>query len=585
MSRSVRFALALGTLLCACSGDDQGVEAELARPVTVALLESTSPRPGELVPGLVTPYRQTSIAFEVTGRVTQIVDVGEELIGEQTDVEGAVVQAGGVIAQLDPAPFERAKRQAEQRLEAARLELEAQVVQLEEVLVARLESARAQAASAELNTTYARDDVAAMEASVELAATTLKRNQDLLPKKAVSDIVVRQSETELQTQRSRLARSRTLVTAREREFDAAQAAIAEVEGTIALQRASNHALEANIAELEEVVRDAASHLDDCVLRAPFAGRVTEHHAGEGSFVAAGSPVVTLTMMTPVEIEISVSADEDERLAVGMDAMVYPMVGNKIDQDLGIRATLYEKRGVADASTRTFRLGLIAANRRRTARPELAGLPSARFLAPIIRNPFDVPGEDGLFTLAETVDRSGGEASVLRVRDLSRGGRNATSLNGRLLAERVRVEASSQVIQVASFKLIELTDAGELNPDDLLVPDPTPAHEEGFVVSDSRWRLRPGDLVQVSLEQRTLPTGFYVPVQAISEVSGVTSVFVVDGDARARAVRVEVEESIGERRRIVAPGIQEGGRVVIQGAHFLQDGDKVTLSGAAAGASL
>ena len=571
-------ALAASVLMLACGGGEEDAPLALARPVTLFALEESSPPPGRLVPGLVAAYRQTQIAFEVTGRVTRMIDVGEELLGEQVDRDGAVVQQGDVIAEIDPAPFQRALNRAQQRLEAAKRELAAQQVQLDTVLTARLESARAQALAAELNASYARDDVQALESAVELAQTTVDRNRELLPTGAVSDISVRQSETELLTQQSRLAQARTLVTAREREHDAAKAAIAEVQGNQALQAANIETLAASIEELKEVVADARSDLEDCVLRAPFPGRVTEQHVGEGSFVQAGSPVVTVTMMTPIEVEITASAEDDERLVVGTDAVIYPMNGNEVDFSRGVRATLYEKRGIADTSTRTFRAGLIAPNKRRVVREDYADLPRARYVIPVFDNPLDLPGDRGFFTLAESVGGTESDPWVLRVRGLSQGSRSAESLKGRLEAERLPVVLGERTIQVASFSLVELVECGDLRPGDLLVPEPTPAHESGFVVDDNRWLLRPGDLVQVSLDHGDLPSGFYVPVQAIRELNGRTRVFVVDPDDRARAVEVEVRESSGEMRRVVSDRLSAGDAIAAKGAHFLQDGDRVIRVG-------
>ena len=234
-----------------------------------------------------------------------MIDVGDEAQGEQTDRQGVLVQEATILAELDPAPFRRALNQAKQRQLSAEKELEAQVVQLESVLPAQLESAQSSAKAAELNTTHAQENVEALEAAVELARTKVERNRELLPSGAVSDITVRQSEAELEAQRAQLAQAKTLVTAREREHDAAVSAISQVEGAIALQEAANGAREAGIQELREVVVDAESNLENCVLRAPFPGRVTAIHVGEGSFVSAGSPIVTLTMMNPVEVVVSV----------------------------------------------------------------------------------------------------------------------------------------------------------------------------------------------------------------------------------------------------------------------------------------
>ncbi len=566
-----------------CGSDADEAPRVLARPVTVLELEAHAPPPGRLIPGVVTPYRQTELPFEVGGRVERLIGVGDDVQGEQLDRDGNVVQAGAVMAELDPAPLQRALNQTRQTLQAARLQLEAQVVQLEDVLPARLASARSQAQAAELSASYAKDDVAALESAVELAATTLERNQGLLPTGAVSDIAVRQSATELEGSKARLAQSLTLVTTREREYDAAVSTVAEIEGSIALQRANNEAQRASIRGFEEAVLDAESDLQNCTLRAPFPGRVTRLHVGEGSFVAAGSPVLTLTMMNPIETVINVSAGVEEELIVGTDALIYPMNASQVDMESAVRATLFQKRGVADSGTRTFEVGLIAPNRRRVVRADQAGLPVVPYLMPVFDNPLDLPGGEGLYTVAEAVERSGDEAWVLKVRGLAQGARSEATLKGKLEATRVPVRAGDRIIQIASWSLVELVEASGLTEGDLLVPLPTPAHADGFIVDDNRWLLRPGDLVQVAVSHGDLPAGFYLPVQSIRELNGSTSVFVVGPDERVRAVVVEVRETSGELRRVVSDELADGDAVVASGAHFLQDGDRVAVTGTVSGA--
>ena len=568
----ISIPLALG-----CSEQSRPTPGTLARPVTVIQLAEVTPRPSRFIPGIVTPYRQTEVPFRVTGRVERLVSVGDDVVGEQVDREGSLIQEGTVLAELDQAPFQRALNQARQRVVSAQLELESARIQLETVLPARVKSARSQAEAAELNAKFARDDVQALEAAVDLAQTTVERNRDLLPTGAVSDITVRQSEAELQAQQARLAQARTLVSARQKEHDAALATIAELEGNEILQQANNESLSANVKVLEEAVRDAESDLEHCVLRAPFAGRVTELHVGEGSFVQAGAPIVTLTMMTPIDIELTVSSTMEDSLVVGTDAVVYPTTGNEIDADRSVRATLYEKRGVADASTRTFVVGLIAPNSRRRPRAELADLPRAPFLIPIFENPLERPDGEGLFTLSEAVVGEGEDAWVMKVRGLAQGERTAESLQGSLQAERRPVRRGERVLQVASFTLVELVGAPDLGEGDLLVPDPTPQHADGFIVDDNRWLLRPGDLVQVSIDTVDASSGYYVPVQAIRELNGANHVFVVDESNTAASVPVEVFESRGELRRIASAELVEGARLVAAGAHFLQDGDQVLVT--------
>lgn len=574
--------LCLTTWSCSDSAPEQ--VQQLARPVTSFALEQGAPPPGRLLPGVVSPYRQTQVPFQVTGRVEWLEDSGEDVFGEQVDRDGGVVAEGTVLARLETEPFERALNQSNQRLSAARLQLEALEVQRDEVLPAQLASARSRAAGAQLAVQNAREDVTATESAVDLARTTVERNRQLLPTGAVSDIAVRESESNLDAQLARLEQARTLVISRQREVDAANSSIAELEGNQALQEANIKVQEASIKELEEAVRVAEDNLEDTVLRAPFAGRITEIHVGEGSFVSAGSPVVTLTMLNPIQVEITVSAAVEEQLIAGTDALIYPMHSGELDVERAIRATLYQKRSVADEASRTFALDLIAANQRYADQTD-SDLPAVPYLMPLFDNPMDLPGAaGGLYTLDEAVHLEGDRAWVLRVRGLAQGARNAGTLQGVLTADKIPVVVGDRSMRIASFSLVQVIAPGELAEGDLLVPNPTAAHAEGFRIADNRWLLRPGDLVQVSLEQDSLPPGFYVPVQAIRELNGRNFIFVIESDDTVRAVQVEVAESSGNLRRISSTELQVGAAVVSKGAHFLQEGDTVVRMGEEPGIS-
>ena len=130
-----------------------------------------------------------------------------------------------------------------------------------------------------------------------------------------------------------------------------------------------------------------------------------------------------------------------------------------------------------------------------------------------------------------------------------------------------------------MEILESGDEGSeasVNRGDLVVAFPQPEHLDGFLVDDERWLLRPGGLVRVALDQGELPRGYYAPIQAIRERDGVTWVYVVEDGGRARELPVRVLESHRNLRRIEAEGLRDGLRLVTKGAHFIDDGDPVTI---------
>lgn len=569
--------IALAFFVASCGEQQEPPRVQPHRPVRVFSLVETAPPSDALFPGLVTPYREAELAFEVAGRVTRLANVGDDMLGDRVDGDGVSIAAGTVVAEIDSAPYERALKQAQRRLEAAQSRLVALQVQLERVLPARLETARFRAASAWWSVSYAEKDLTSLESTVTLARTTLERNRDLLPTGAVSDIAVRESATALNIAEARLAQGRAQVATRKQEESAATSAIDEAEGAVALQEATIASQEALIDELEQVVLDATSDLEDCVLRAPFDGRITDVQVAEGSYVGAGSPVVTLTMLNPVEVELTVAPSIEDDLLLGSGATVFPISDGRVETDRAVDATVFEKRGVANVGTRTFTVGLIAANRRRTPQSQRADRPSTPYLLPVLENPLDLPGASGLYVVDQAIGRSDDGPYALKVRGVRRSTRSTAALSGVLRAEVVPVELGESRVKVASFELVELLDTGAIGIDDMLVAFPTKEHAEAFVVSDNRWLLRPGDLVQVAIGREARTTGLWVPVQAIQEINGETALFVVDESSRVIRVPVSVADSAGELRLVDGPADLGGARVVLDGAHFLMDGDAVTVT--------
>ena len=118
------------------------------------------------------------------------------------------------------------------------------------------------------------------------------------------------------------------------------------EATIALKRAQVEATRAQIREIEEDRNRAKEDLADCKLLAPFSGRITKLHVVQGAVVAAGTPVVMLTLMDPMKVSVVVSADEDRKIRYGDHAELYPRDPVHPDQQPTVLSALvYEKAEV------------------------------------------------------------------------------------------------------------------------------------------------------------------------------------------------------------------------------------------------
>ena len=107
-------------------------------------------------------------------------------------------------------------------------------------------------------------------------------------------------------------------------------------------------------------------------------------------------------------------------------------------------------------------------------------------------------------------------------------------------------------------------------------EPRPEHLKGAVMSAFDWVIRPGDIVPVSFDLGELPAGFYVPVEAILTLNGAASVFVVGEGGRARSIPVTLHETVGLQRRIEGNGLEDGMRVILEGLHYVGEGDRLRV---------
>jgi hypothetical protein len=142
------------------------------------------------------------------------------------------------------------------------------------------------------------------------------------------------------------------------------------------------------------------------------------------------------------------------------------------------------------------------------------------------------------------------------------------------------EGRLPALQVFTFR--ELVDIGDLDPKtDVILGAVEGKVADGTVVlAQQRWRLRPGDLAEVSLRDQTRPAGLYVPRVAILYDGSSNYVFAVpEGATTAKRVDVRAMETQGQLQRIESisgDALQPGERVIVGGAHYVMDGEEVSL---------
>jgi hypothetical protein len=296
-------------------------------------------------------------------------------------------------------------------------------------------------------------------------------------------------------------------------------------------------------------------------------------------VGEGSPVVTLSLMDPIQVQVAVSADDDRRLRTGDPAMLYPKDPLRPDgESTAVNALVYEKGAIADPDTRTFRIDLMARNQRRRVDqldPTTRGLPVVTDFLPVARR---YEGESGaLFVPTDSIYRENGKTYVLRLPGVSFHPGARRSAVGHHLPDKVEIALGDHYMTVIKWNFRSLEASGDLREGDFLVVDPRAEHLNGLAIGRTQWLLRPGDLVPVSFVLDATTEGFYVPVDAITVIGDQHTVFVVEG-ATARATAIKVHDTFHEWRRISGEDIGSGTQVIVGGVHFVSDGQPVTVVG-------
>ncbi len=294
---------------------------------------------------------ESRLAFEVSGRVQQI-----------SVQEGESVEAGQVLARLEPDVFEAQVAQAEaavgvaeQQLRVASRpplesefdELRAETARERRVAEADLESARQQLLEAEegprieqVEQARAQRDQA--QADLEQTQRDLVRNRELLSDGAVSRQTYEQAETAYQTALAAFetaeARVRELENGtRPEELERARQALRSAQADLEAAREAGEArlqqladsprpedvalAESQRGEAQAALRLAREQLEQSVLRAPYDGVVGLKLLREGDQSGPNDPVLTLSSRPALEVRVDLDESDLPRLQLGQQAMV------------------------------------------------------------------------------------------------------------------------------------------------------------------------------------------------------------------------------------------------------------------------
>lgn len=245
------------------TGCNRSQEAPSAPPPEVAVVTAQL-QPALLsaeLPGRTSAFRIAEIRPQVNG-----------LIEKRLYTEGTQVEAGQVLYQIDPAPYQAAVDNASASL-----------------LVARETAERARAALEASTASLQRH-----ESTLTLARTNLQRYEQLIKTQAASAMQRDQAATDV---------------------DVAEAALRSAEAQVTCDRKAIAVAEATITQAEAALETAQINLSYTKITAPISGRIGRSLVTEGAIVTAYQvvPLAAIQQLDPIYVDVPKSTAELHRL--------------------------------------------------------------------------------------------------------------------------------------------------------------------------------------------------------------------------------------------------------------------------------
>lgn len=557
MRRFWSFAvLLIGFAGCSKEAELSVTQEPLPRPVSVIKLRQSDPARSLAVTGVVGSWKTEDIGFEVSGRVEFVMEP-EQLVRERS-VADADQQP---LARLDPERYESAVTSAEAQITTLEKQKDAARIEMVDVLKAKRE--------------------------IAVAEQTLAIEDEKRAKLALDAKAIPQSEYDKY----------------KASLDASNAQVTQVDASKAAKSAEIAAIDAQINQAAIALKDAKLDLEDCKVYAPFRGQIAEVHVVRGATVQRGEPVLTVQAMDPMKVEFEVSAERAQQMHYKdiLDVILTHPDGSTVREE----AIVYMTDAVADPSTRTFTITLLVRNRQ---------IPAA------------VPDDVDASALAKTRDLWKGISGLINESDDHFIAKDAiySDDQGDYLWKVIETAEGRSPGPLFKVEKVRVTQVGEPVPyfglwefSNVVADDPStfnitqdrvvgkieqPDDKTDFagdtvLFERKPWLLKPGDLAKVDLVDNQMPRGFYVPIDAIKEVSGESFVFevveeeveVVDdnGEVEKRVLKkvqklsVEPEDGPNTQKRITSNDperpLTKDTKIVLGGVHYLVNGEAVNVA--------
>jgi membrane fusion protein (multidrug efflux system) len=284
-------------------------------------------------------WEETDDAF-IDGNVYP---VGTKVAGAVASVrveDNQIVNAGDVLAEIDPRDIQAVVAHAQATLEAARADAEVAKTNIElirattaatltqaragvELASAAVETSQSQLASAEADVTSAQAEATRREADE-------KRYTSLDPR-GVSEAQLDATRAAADAAKAQLLAANKRVTAAQSGISEAKAKVASAQGVLAAARTAEQqiaAAEARYRDAQAQVGQAQAQLDTATLdlsytsiKAPVAGRVTRKNVEAGQYLQVGQ---TLLAIVPQDFWVTANFKETQlvHMRVGLPVELY-----------------------------------------------------------------------------------------------------------------------------------------------------------------------------------------------------------------------------------------------------------------------
>jgi membrane fusion protein (multidrug efflux system) len=252
------------------------------------------------------------------------------------------VEAGRVLAELDPESAKAHLAEAEANLEGARASLaaaeaDARVTSTNAKASNRAASASLSAASA--GASASRDQIGEARARVRVAETVLAQSktdldriQQLVSSGSLSQAQLDQAKTANETANANLAQARANLSVLESSATQAASRVGEasakvdqtrdVETVISLGEARARSARAKVAELEAARDLAALDLSHTKIIAAQAGVVSKKNISVGQMIATGAPIAQLLPAKPVWVTANFKETQIGKMHVGQAVEIH-----------------------------------------------------------------------------------------------------------------------------------------------------------------------------------------------------------------------------------------------------------------------